>query len=125
MPPVRKAVEVEGNASQEPDQESDSAEDYLERGIAYSDAGDEVKAAQNYAKALADNPDLGRIYLDQGISDYFLGNYIDAYYNLERAEALFEAGGDLQRIGTAREYRQKLRSFKEDKEVFGSSLKPF
>jgi len=86
----------------------DQSETYLEKGLVHSLAGESEEALRNYQEALRSNPNLAQEYLDRGVAEYYLDNHGAAEGNLLKAQELFEASGDLQRLQITEEYLKKL-----------------
>lgn len=102
-----------------PQRNIDDARAYFEIGYIHQSLGDDELAKENYEKALAIDPDLGQIFFNDALNEYYLNNEREARDKLMRAKALFEVQEDLRMMQLVNE---QLREFfqpgiPEDEEI--------
>lgn len=84
------------------------AKSYFQIAYIHASLGEARQAKKNYKRALEVEPDLGQIYLEEGATQHFLGNRIEARENILKAIELFKFTKDFQHLEIANDYLQKL-----------------
>lgn len=98
--PRRGVVLERGNLGQ--------AKSYFQIGYIHYTLGETEEGAENYAKALKIEPELGEMYFQEGTTYHFLGSRIDARESILKAIALFEYSENFQQLDLAEDYLRRI-----------------
>jgi tetratricopeptide (TPR) repeat protein len=77
---------------------SDEALSYFEIGYIHSSLGEDVKASENYRKALKVDSYLGQKFFNQGLDEFYLERHVAARDKFLRARELFEVQEDSRMV---------------------------